>query len=431
MKGLNLSQGLLVLLLLWTLSVVTDAAGVASAERGRAGRSQRRGGGGGGGGVGGGGAEKRRRFHRIQHGQCSYTFILPELDGCQGGGSPSQYGGSRDGASVIQRDSPPIGGEWSAQKLQHLESTMENNTQWLQKLENVIQKSMKPGIINIPSHVVHNQTATMLEIGTNLLTHTAEQTRKLNVVEAKVLNHTSRIEIQLLENSLSTNKLEKELLLQTSEISRLRDKNSRLESKVQMLESRQKGELEDMREEKNRLQSVVRTQMAAIESLEKQLRVASSNNTALQRQQAQLMDSVHTLISMVATTTGSPPRNQMWRDCAEAYKAGQSVSGLYHIYIGNRTEPVQVYCDMETAGGGWTVFQRRFNGSVDFQRSWREYKMGFGDVLGEHWLGNEALHLLTSQGQYSLRVELRDWEENPAHSQYDRFTLTNERQQYR
>uniref|UniRef100_A0A3Q3J7X4 Fibrinogen C-terminal domain-containing protein n=1 Tax=Monopterus albus TaxID=43700 RepID=A0A3Q3J7X4_MONAL len=387
MKSLNLGWGLLVLLLLWALSVVADAAAATSTERGGAGRSQRRGGGG-----GGGGAEKRRRYHRIQHGQCSRWTNL--------------------------RDSPPMDSDWSAQKLQHLESTMENNTQWLQKLENFIQRSVRPDIANIPSHVVHNQTATMLEIGTNLLTHTAEQTRKLNVVEAKVLNHTSRIEIQLLENSLSTNKLEKELLLQTSEISRLQDKNSRLESKVQLLESQQRGELEDMREEKKRLQ------MAAIESLEKQLRVASSNNSALQRQQAQLMESVHTLIR-------SPPRTQMWRDCADAYKAGHSVSGLYHIYLSNRTEPVQVYCDMETSGGGWTVFQRRFNGSMDFQRSWREYKMGFGDVLGEHWLGNEVLYLLTSQGQYSLRVELRDWEENPAHSQYDRFTLASERQQYR
>ena len=56
---------------------------------------------------------------------------------------------------------------------------------------------------------------------------------------------------------------------------------------------------------------------------------------------------------------------------------------------------------------------------------------GFGDVLGEHWLGNEVLYLLTSQGQYSLRVELRDWEANSAHYQYDRFTMTSEKQQYR
>ncbi|XP_063765858.1 angiopoietin-1 [Eleginops maclovinus] len=425
MKGINLCWGSLGLL--WTLSVVADAAGVSSAERGGAGRRRS------GGGGGGGGAEKRRKFHRIQHGQCSYTFILPELDGCLGGASPpqtEQYGVSRGGPSIVQRDSPPIDREWSAQKLQHLESTMENNTQWLQKLEKVIQRSVKPGAPHTPSHVVQNQTAAMLEIGTNLLTHTAEQTRKLSVVEAKVLNQTSRIEIQLLENSLSTNKLEKELLLQTSEISQLQDKNSRLESKVQMLESQQKGELEDMKQEKNQLQSVVRTQMAAIDSLERQLKVASSNNTALQRQQAQLMESVHTLITMVATT-GSPPKERMWRDCADVYKAGHSVSGLYTIYIGNNTEPMQVFCDMETSGGGWTVFQRRFNGSVDFQRSWREYKMGFGDVLGEHWLGNKLLFLLSAQRQYSLRVELRDWEGNSAHAQYDRFSLSSERQQYR
>ncbi|KAM9409977.1 angiopoietin-4 [Pholidichthys leucotaenia] len=406
---------LLLLLLLWTMSVSTDAA--AGVER--PGRSQRRG--------GGGGGEKRRRLHRIQHGQCSYTFVLPEVDGCQSGGPP----GRTELGSVAQRDSPPPadGGEWSAQKLRQLERTMANNTQWLQKLENFIQKNMRREVSTIQSDVVHNQTAAMLQIGTNLLTHTAEQTRKLNMVETQVLNHTSRIEIQLLENSLSTNKLEKELLLQTTEISRLRDKNSHLETKVQMLESQQRGELEDMRQEKTRLQTIIRTQMFTIESLETQLRAASGNASVLQRQQVQLMESVHTLITMV--TAAAPHSIQMWRDCADIYKAGHSVSGLYHIYISNRTDPVQVFCDMDTSGGGWTVFQRRFNGTVDFQRSWGEYKLGFGDILGEHWLGNEVLHLISSQGQYSLRVELEDWEGNSAHFHYDRFTLTSERQQYR
>lgn len=136
MKGLNLSRGSL-LLLLWMLSVVTVTLSAASTER-AAGRSQRRGGNG-----GSGGAEKRRKFHRIQHGQCSYTFILPELEGCLGGGSSpplhtEQQGSSRDATGVVQRDSPPGDGEWSSQKLQRLESTVQNNTQWLQKVRRML-----------------------------------------------------------------------------------------------------------------------------------------------------------------------------------------------------------------------------------------------------------------------------------------------------
>ena len=44
----------------------------------------------------------------------------------------------------------------------------------------------------------------------------------------------------------------------------------------------------------------------------------------------------------------------------------------------------------------WTVIVRRFDGSGDYNRSWAEYKSGFGDVSGEAWLGNEYLHYLTN-----------------------------------
>ncbi|XP_056605892.1 angiopoietin-1 [Triplophysa dalaica] len=392
----------------WHLTLLLATAGMVTSGNGG---GQRR-----------GGNERRRKLHRVQNGQCSYTFILPEMEGCQGGGDHIA------GSNVVQRDAPPGESEWSAQKLQHLEMAMENNTQWLQKLENYVQQT---GMVHIQADAVHNQTATMLEIGTNLLTQTAEQTRKLNVVETKVMNQTSRIAIQLLENSLSTNKLEKELLTQISEISKLRDKNSRLEDKVLVLESQQRSELDGMREEKERLQDLVKRQTSAITALERQLRAASSNNSALQRQHQQLMKSVHTLIGLVSIGPGFSPSPQRFRDCAEAYKSGHNISGVYHIYIGDMTEPTKVFCDMETSGGGWTVVQRRINGSLNFQRGWKEYKMGFGDPSGEHWLGNEAVHLMTSQAQYSLRVELRDWEDNGAYTLYDKFQLASEKQQYR
>ncbi|XP_028970122.1 angiopoietin-4 [Esox lucius] len=410
MKRVLLGWGLILAAGLVVTSVVEAGGG----DGGGGSRGQRRGG------------DKRRRLHHVQHGHCSYTFILPELESCQA--SQNQYGK----ANMVQRDAPPPAeSDWSAQKLQHLETAMENNMQWLQKLENYIQENIKTEMVHIQTHAVHNQTATMLEIGTNLLTQTAEQTRKLNVVEAKVMNQTSRFEIQLLENSLSTNKLEKELLVQTSEITKLQDKNSCLENKVQVLELQQQDELEDMREEKKRLQALVRTQTTAIEALERQLRVASTNSSALQKQQQQLMESINVLINKVSTNTGSLLKDQWFHDCAEAYKAGHNISGIYNIYIGNMTDPTQVFCDMETSGGGWTLFQRRFNGNVDFQRTWKEYKLGFGDPAGEHWLGNELVFQMTSQNQYTLRVELRDWEGNTPYSHYDKFQLVGEKQQYR
>ncbi|XP_078665850.1 ficolin-2-like [Branchiostoma floridae x Branchiostoma belcheri] len=55
-------------------------------------------------------------------------------------------------------------------------------------------------------------------------------------------------------------------------------------------------------------------------------------------------------------------------------------------------------------GGGWTVIQRRIDGTVPFNRNWEEYKRGFGNKDGEHWLGNDNIHLLTNQKDYRLQL---------------------------
>ena len=78
---------------------------------------------------------------------------------------------------------------------------------------------------------------------------------------------------------------------------------------------------------------------------------------------------------------------------------------------------------METDGGGWTVFLRRQDGSVDFDRNWVDYEKGFGNLSGEFWLGLSKMHRLTPDGQNSLRVDLGDFENNTAYAQYSEFQI--------
>lgn len=88
----------------------------------------------------------------------------------------------------------------------------------------------------------------------------------------------------------------------------------------------------------------------------------------------------------------------------------------------------QVYCDQETAGGGWTVIQRRKDGSVDFYRGWQDYKNGFGELTGEFWLGLDNIHQLTRYGKQNyLRVDL----ENVLFAEYSNFAVDNETNKYK
>ena len=90
----------------------------------------------------------------------------------------------------------------------------------------------------------------------------------------------------------------------------------------------------------------------------------------------------------------------------------------------------QVYCDMETDGGGWTVFQRRQDGSVDFYRYWTDYENGFGNLTGEFWLGLSKIHRLTKEGSNTLRVDLGDFEGNTAYASYSTFSISDGSTEY-
>ncbi|NXP51888.1 TENR protein, partial [Heliornis fulica] len=134
-------------------------------------------------------------------------------------------------------------------------------------------------------------------------------------------------------------------------------------------------------------------------------------------------------ISTTFTTGGRVFANP--QDCAQHLMNGDTLSGVYTISInGDLSQRVQVYCDMTTDGGGWIVFQRRQNGLTDFFRKWADYRVGFGNLEDEFWLGLDNIHKITSQGRYELRIDMRDGQE-AAYASYDKFSVGDSRSLYK
>ena len=125
----------------------------------------------------------------------------------------------------------------------------------------------------------------------------------------------------------------------------------------------------------------------------------------------------------------------MARDCGEWYNLGATTSGIYTVkpdddepfqvyycilYCTTSIVYLQVYCE-----SGWTVFQRRQDGSVDFYRDWVDYENGFGNLTGEFWLGLSKIHRLTKEGSHQLQVSF-----NGQNEYYNYFSVSDRATEY-
>ncbi|CAL1301592.1 unnamed protein product [Larinioides sclopetarius] len=104
------------------------------------------------------------------------------------------------------------------------------------------------------------------------------------------------------------------------------------------------------------------------------------------------------------------PKHEKPMDCAELQENGVTKSGVYTIYPRNRLascQSIEIYCDMETDGGGWTVIQRR----------------------GQY--GNEKIYSITNQGQYAVRLEMEHENGKSAFTLYENFYIEDEGAKYK
>jgi len=124
---------------------------------------------------------------------------------------------------------------------------------------------------------------------------------------------------------------------------------------------------------------------------------------------------------------------------AKLSKGAETKSGIYTIWPTGKVldGPKQVWCDMDTSGGGWTVIQRRGYGTVTranaekFNKNWREYKLGFGTPTQDYWLGLDSILAMGARCSNELSVVLTYFDDTVKSATYSNFTLGPETDNYK
>ncbi|KAK2165274.1 hypothetical protein NP493_1373g00035 [Ridgeia piscesae] len=169
-----------------------------------------------------------------------------------------------------------------------------------------------------------------------------------------------------------------------------------------------------------------------VEQLQQELR---DSKAELQQQLSDSTEQQQKQLTKLTETLAKQEKSlKRWfgaRDCYDLLRDGNNVSGVYEVYLAKARKFVRVFCDMDTNDGGWLVFQRRQDGSIDFYRDWASYKEGFGDVDGEFWLGNDYIHEITTQKRYVLRIDMADFEKESRYAVYSSFAVASETDKYK
>ncbi|XP_064554344.1 fibrinogen-like protein 1 [Drosophila montana] len=121
--------------------------------------------------------------------------------------------------------------------------------------------------------------------------------------------------------------------------------------------------------------------------------------------------------------------NAQLKKCQSTSCLGKSTN--VHVIRVPGVEPFPVFCDSTLADSGWTVILRRHDGSVNFNRNWTAYSLGFGDLRGEFFIGLEKIHLMTKSQHHELYIYLRDFDDENRYAYYDHFQIAQEGEFFR
>lgn len=163
--------------------------------------------------------------------------------------------------------------------------------------------------------------------------------------------------------------------------------------------------------------------------------ILSQSITEMFRQCAILMTFALLTFCQFKNATGTTTQ-YLSTSCAEAvhFSGRTPSSGIYQLraQLPNRGDiSFYVYCLLDPNGGeAWTVIQRRQDKSLHFNRNWRDYKNGFGNLNTNFFIGLDKLHALTAPKLHELWIQLKDFDDVEKNATYDSFAIGSEEEKY-
>ncbi|KAM9393012.1 angiopoietin-related protein 2b [Pholidichthys leucotaenia] len=346
--------------------------------------------------------------------KCSYTFIVPQQ--------------KVTGAICVNSKEPEamLESRVNKQELELLNVELQKQKRQIETLQQLVE--VDGGIVN--------------EV--KLL---RKESRNMNSRVTQLYMQLLHEIIRKRDNALELAQMENKILNQTSEMQQLTSRYKDLEHKYQHLASlaTNQSALIALLEEQCRSRppsrhtpvSQPRPQPPPPPPLNKpqQPPVLPRINNPISNEIQSDQKSLPPLLPTMPTGTHSPSTTDKpsgpFKDCLQALEDGHKSSGMYLVKPENANRLMQVWCDQRHDPGGWTVIQRRVDGSVNFFRNWETYKQGFGNIDGEYWLGLENIYWLTNQANYKLLVTLEDWSGRKVFAEYASFRVEPEADFYK
>lgn len=262
---------------------------------------------------------------------------------------------------------------------------------------------------------------------------------QLEKKDNKLQSDMKSMNTQLTELEKKQTDLREEMENKTVEITDLEDNIIVLEAELESTKTQNRQFMEN----ESRFKKEIENKNKQIEELQKKIQsINCENNTANNDDQnKKLLENLAKCENQMNTQQEILHKNEQQisdliellnRSKANGLENANSCISFTDSEVHNiALDTIQVQCNSDIAGPGWTVIKQKIPGNFSFNENWSSYQSGFGYFDDNFFLGLEKMYRLTNMQPHELYIHMRTTNGGTYFARYDSFAISNAHDQYK